>query len=49
MDKLQKYEFMQAIEAYLEDNQVHEMFENLLKQLIINRPDQPLDFLMNKL
>ena len=49
MDKLQKYEYMQSIEAYLEDNQVYELFENLLKSLIINRPDQPLDFLINKL
>ncbi len=49
MDKLQKYEFMQSIEAYLEDNQVHELFENLMKQLIIHRPEQPLDFLMQKL
>lgn len=31
MDKLQKFEYMQSIEAYLEDNQVYELFENLLK------------------
>lgn len=49
MDKLQKYEYMQSIEAYLEDNQVYELFENLLKQLIIHRPEQPLDFLTQKL
>ena len=49
MDKLQKYEFMQSIEAYLEDNQVHELFENLLKQLVIHRPEHPLDFLVQKL
>ena len=35
MDKLQKFEYMQSIEAYLEDNQVYELFEGLLKQLVI--------------
>jgi adenylate kinase len=49
MDKLQKYEYMQSIESYLEDNQVYELFEGLLKQLVINRPEQPLDFLIQKL
>lgn len=39
MDKLQKFEYMQSIETYLEDNQVYELFENLLKQLVINRPE----------
>ena len=49
MDKLQKFEYMQSIEAYLEDNQVYELFEGLLKQLVISRPDDPLDFLIQKL
>lgn len=37
---------MQSIESYLEENQVYELFEGLLKQLVINRPDHPLDFLI---
>lgn len=49
MDKLQKFEYMQSIESYLEDNQVYELFEGLLKQLVIHRPEQPLDFLIQKL
>ena len=36
MDKLQKYEFMQSIEAYLEDNQVHELFDKLLDFAVSN-------------
>jgi adenylate kinase len=40
---------MQSIEAYLEDNQVYELFENLLKQLVIHRPNEPLEFLIHKL
>ncbi len=33
----------------MEDNQVYELFENLLKQLVIHKPDHPLDFLINRL
>ena len=49
MDKLQKFEYTQGIESYLEDNQVYELFENLLKNLIINRPENPLDYMIEKL
>ena len=31
MDKVQKFEYTQSIEQYLEDFQVYEMFENLLQ------------------
>ena len=46
MDKLQRFEFQQSIEQFLEQNQVYELFEGLLKDLVANRPDQPLDFLI---
>ena len=31
MDKLQKFEYTQSIEEYLEMNQVYELFENMLQ------------------
>lgn len=37
------------MEGYLEDKKVYETFEALLKQLVINRPENPLDFLIEKL
>ncbi len=40
---------MQSIEQFMEDNQVYELFETLLKQLVIHRPQEPLDFLIDKL
>ena len=49
MDKVQKFEYTQQIENYLEDNQVYELFENLLMQLLVNKPDRPLDFMIEKL
>ena len=49
MDKVQRFEFQQSIEQFLEQNQVYELFEGLLKDLVANRPEQPLDFLIQKL
>jgi len=49
MDKLQKHDYMNQIEEYLETNQVYELFEDLLKQIVVKRPDKPLDFIMNAL
>ena len=40
---------MQSIEGFLEDNQVYEMMEDLLKQIIVARPDDPLAFLLQKI
>lgn len=49
MDKVQRFEFQQSIEQFLEQNQVYELFEGLLKDLVANRPDKPLDYLIEKL
>ena len=49
MDKVQKFEQTKAIEGYLEQNQVFELFLGLLKQIIVNKPEDPLDFLIQRL
>lgn len=49
MDKLAKHDYMQQIEQFLEENQVYELFEDLLKQLVVARPDKPLDFIIEAL
>lgn len=49
MDKNQKYEFTESIEGYLEENQVYDMFENLLQQLLLKKPEKPIDFLIEKI
>ena len=49
MDKVQKFEYTQQIEQYMEDNQVYELFESLLKSLLLTKPDKPLDHLINAL
>ena len=47
MDKVEKFEQTQKIEGYLEENQVSELFLGLLKQLLVQRPDKPLDFIID--
>ena len=49
MNKVQKYEQTKQIESYLEEKDVKGLFKNLLKQLMVNKPDKPLDFLIEKL
>ena len=49
MDKLQKFDYMQSIEQYLDENQIYEMFEDLLKQLLVARPEKPLEFLVQQI
>lgn len=47
MDKVQRFEYTQQIESYIEDNQVYELFEGLLQQLMVNKPEKPLDYLID--
>ncbi len=47
MDKTQKFDYMNQCEKYLEENQCYELFEDLLKQLLVVRPDKPLDFIID--
>lgn len=49
MDKLTKHDFERTIEQYLGDNQVYELVEDLIKQLLVARPSDPLDFLIEQL
>lgn len=39
MDKMAKFDYTGSIENYLNENQVYELFEDLLKQLVVSRPD----------
>ena len=45
MVKLQKHDYMNNIEDYLEHNQIYELFEDLMKQLIVAKPDDHLDYI----
>ena len=46
MDKRQKHDYRNQIEEFLEVNQVYELLEDLMKQLVVNKPENPLDFIV---
>ena len=37
------------MEGYLESNQVYELMQELFKDLVAQRPDKPLDYLIERL
>ncbi len=49
MDRKEKLEFQQSIETYFEDKKVYELFEKLLKELVIHKPTSPIDYLLEKI
>ena len=49
MDKQQKLEYQTRIENYLSKEHVYDLFEDLLKQLVVKQPSDPLSFLIDKL
>ena len=49
MDKSQKHEYIDGIEEYLEDYKVYDYFYELMKDLIIHRPKNPVDFLIERI
>jgi hypothetical protein len=44
-----KLEFQKQLEEYLEEQKVYDIFEEMMKALIENRPKDPLGFLVKKL
>ena len=46
MDRQQKLEYQHKVEEYLSKKNVYDMFEDLLKSLIVKQPDDPLSFLI---
>lgn len=47
MDKNSKFEYAQTVENYLEDNKVYDLFETLLQQIVVQKPDKPIDWLID--
>lgn len=49
MDVAQKSEYTEGIEDYLEEYNVYDYFYELMKEVITERPKNPLDFLIDKI
>eukprot|EP00826_Nyctotherus_ovalis_P064848 TRINITY_DN9521_c0_g1_i13.p1 TRINITY_DN9521_c0_g1~~TRINITY_DN9521_c0_g1_i13.p1 ORF type:complete len:211 (-),score=29.31 TRINITY_DN9521_c0_g1_i13:21-653(-) len=49
MDRSQKLEYQQGIEKYLENHQVPDLFDYLLKCLLKEKPEDPIAFVISRL
>ena len=49
MDRNEKLKYEQGIESYFDEHKVYDLFEKLFKELIVNRPDEPIDYLIERL
>ena len=49
MDLKQKIDFQEEVESFLDQYNVYDLFDSLLKELLIDRPAEPLDYLIHKL
>eukprot|EP00357_Protocruzia_adherens_P011907 CAMPEP_0114990330 /NCGR_PEP_ID=MMETSP0216-20121206/10728_1 /TAXON_ID=223996 /ORGANISM="Protocruzia adherens, Strain Boccale" /LENGTH=454 /DNA_ID=CAMNT_0002353477 /DNA_START=37 /DNA_END=1401 /DNA_ORIENTATION=+ len=45
MENATKIEYQKSLESYLEEYQVYDLFTDLLNQLIIEKPNDPVDYL----
>jgi hypothetical protein len=49
MDRNEKLQFQQSIENYFENQHIYDLFEKLLKELVVNKPTDPIDYLIKRL
>ena len=49
MERTEKLKYEQGIEQYFDDNKVYDLFEKLFKELVINKPESPIDYLIERL
>ena len=49
MDRVQKLEYEKSMEDYFHEHKVYDLMEKLFEELIISKPEDPIDFLINRL
>ena len=49
MLKEKKLEFQQELEDTIEEHKIYELFEGMMKSLIVHKPEDPIDFLIKAL
>ena len=49
MDRVQKLEYEKSMEEYFHTHKVYELIERLLEELIVNKPENPIDYLIERL
>ena len=49
MLKEKKIDFQRGCEEYIEEQGLYEIFEDMMKSLIVNKPEDPVKYLIDKL
>lgn len=49
MNRAEKTTYVQELEKELETKRVYELMERLTRELIVHQPDNPIDFLIDRL
>ena len=49
MLKEKKLDYQRSCEEYIEQKKLYETFEDMMKALIVNKPKDPIKFLIDKL
>jgi adenylate kinase len=49
MDLNQKQEYNEGIDDYLEEYKVYDYFYELMKEILIHRPKNPIEFLIERI
>jgi adenylate kinase len=47
--KEKRLEYQRGLEEYIEEQKLYEMFEGMMKGLIIDKPADPINYLIEKL
>jgi len=49
MNRDEKLQYQEEIESYFQNKKVYDLFEKLLKELVIYKPQHPIDYLIDRL
>ena len=47
--KEKKLEYQKGLEDYIEEHNLHELFQGMMKNLVIDKPEDPVSYLCEKL
>jgi len=49
MLKQAKLDYQRELEDYMETNKIYDVFESMMKELVIDLPEDPVKFLLDKI
>ena len=49
MDQKRKLEYTELLENYIQDHNIYSFFQDLISDLLVDKPEEPLDYLIHKI